>query len=133
MKTMLNNTSEASAFTALVKSRNYQIDFLKLICSFLIVICHSYLIGDDSALLWFDRMGWVSVHIFFIISGFLMIKSVLKKKYEIRDAGKQSLNFVIDKFKPIALPVWTATLMLLVMQIAYIYIAFGHVSGNILD
>ncbi len=130
---MLNNTAEAPACMEPVGTRNHQIDFLKLICSFLIVICHSYLIGDDNALLWFDRMGWVSVHIFFIISGFLMVKSVLKRKYEIKDAGKQSLNFVINKFKAIALPVWMATLMLLVMQITYIYIAFGCISENILD
>ncbi len=120
---------KALTYKAQDTKRNYQIDFLKLICAFLVVINHTQGFNiqfhDES---WFSNLGWVSVHIFFTISGFLMVKSLKKHNADILDIGKFAFDFVKDKFKRIALPFWIATLMLFFMQ--YIYIHFGWANEN---
>ncbi len=59
--------------------RNYQIDFLKMAMSFLVFIDHTKIFFDpttkENLYMRYVAFGWVSVHVFFIISGFLMMKS----------------------------------------------------------
>ncbi len=89
--------------------RNYQIDVLKLLCAFLVLLSHLFFdyMPVDSAGRYFTvkkvgSFGWVSVHIFFIISGFLMVKSVLNKNLTSNTAGKFSISYVTNKFKKFA-------------------------------
>lgn len=106
--------------------RNYQIDFLKLIFSICVVIYHSsFLIKEETRFQIPTALGWIAVHFFFIVSGFFMTKSITEKKYDPKNAGKMAYDYVIKKFKRIALPYWIATLLFL---ITYIYINYGKVS-----
>lgn len=89
--------------------RNYQIDVLKLLCAFLVLLSHLFFdyMPIDSASRYFTAervgsFGWVSVHIFFIISGFFMVKTVLNKNPPSNNAGKFSICYVTDKFKKFA-------------------------------
>lgn len=70
---------------------------------------------------WMDVRSYV-----FLISGFLMVKSILKRHYDKEHAGKNAIVFVMGKFKQIALPFWISNAMMAFMQIAiYIVIIFS--------
>lgn len=66
-----------------VKQRNYQIDMLKLALAVLVLICHTQYFVDPNSILHekLDSLGNLSVHIFFIISGFLMVKGVGERNF----------------------------------------------------
>lgn len=86
-----------------VEERNYYIDFLKLIFSIGIVLYHSW------AFTGIFREGWAGriffgVEFYFIVTGYLFIKSFEKSKKE--EFGKSSLKFVFNKVKPILLLVF---------------------------
>lgn len=97
--------------------RNYYLDFIKLIFAGFVFISHSLNnFANQNTWIPFDvsvtSMGYVSVHCFFIISGLLMINSY-EKYIGGNDAaaflpGKSALNFVLRKYKSIALPYLTA-------------------------
>ncbi len=112
--------------------RNYQIDFLKMAMSLFVFIDHTKIFFDstmkENLEARYSSFGWVSVHVFFIISGFLMMKSLSKKNYDPENAGKHSIGFVLNKFRSVALPFWIANAMFMFMYIAY----FLHIyiSGN---
>ncbi len=62
------------------KQRNYQIDVLKFACAICVFFSHTLGFKEvekgTSVHAYFDHLGWISVHIFFVISGFLMVKNV---------------------------------------------------------
>ena len=58
------------------RSRNYQLDFLKLVFAFIIVICHTgEFIDKNSGFVLPSQMGFWGVHFFFIVSGLFMVSS----------------------------------------------------------
>lgn len=114
--------------------RNYQVDVLKMILTVMVFICHTVCFTEsfrtkdwsqnstDLTYVFHGLMGYVSVNAFFIISGFLMAKSITKHTYLQDFAGKSLMNFVIDKFKPMALPFWISSAMYLcTFFLLYIY------------
>ncbi len=110
-----------------VEGRNYQIDVLKMIMAVFVFVNHTVIFLDlsvrENLEVRYSSFGWVSVHVFLIISGFLMMKSLSKRNYDQENAGRNTIRFIIDKFKPIALPYWIANAMFMFMYIAYyIYI-----------
>lgn len=118
-------------------NRNYQIDVLKMFLIILVFVSHFVFFlpseTSDSIIAKYNALGWVSVQMFFLISGFLMVKSLLKKNYDKEHAGKNAISFVIGKFKPIALPFWISNAMIAFMQIVlytYIYISTGLNTQN---
>ena len=119
-------------------SRNYQIDALKMLLTILVFICHSYGFlpsgTNDIIIGKLYSFGWMSVQMFFMISGFLMVKSILKRNYDKKHAGKDAMGFVIGKFKAIALPFWISNAMFAFMLIAYyIYtntVSFQNILGE---
>lgn len=111
--------------------RNYQVDFLKLVCTILIVICHTNSFADRSNVVFMDKLGAISyscVHVFFVISGFLMVKKISDNNFDSSAAGKTSFEFVLNKFKKIWMPYAVSTGVAL---LAYIYIyAYGLQSSS---
>lgn len=98
-------------------SRNYQIDVLKLFLSLLVFVNHSRVfIGSNTGIRIPDTLGWISVHFFFMISGFLLIKSLYSKNINAPEAGVFSFNYVLNKFKRIALSYWTATAIFIALR-----------------
>ncbi len=125
MDEVKNTVVGQSPITA--EGRNYQIDVLKMVMAVFVFFCHTVVLLDspvrENLSERYDAFGWVSVHIFFVISGFLMMKSLSKRNYDQENAGRNTIRFVINKFKPIALPYWIANAMFMFMYIAYyIYI-----------
>ncbi len=105
-----------------IKERNYQIDVLKMVMTILVFISHTFVFLNSPVKEIVERysaFGWVSVHVFFIISGFLMMKSLSKRNYDPENAGKNAVKFVVNRFKPIALPYWIANAMFAFMYITY--------------
>ncbi len=99
------------------RSRNYQLDFLKLVFAFIIVICHTgEFIDKNSGFVLPSQMGFWGVHFFFIVSGLFMVSSsrVLKTDSsdgKMNDSAKGAFYFVIQKFQKIAIPYWIALLI----------------------
>ena len=75
-----------------MKQRNYEIDFWKFVFSIVIVFLHSFNLFDGKNL--YMVGGSIGVDFFFIVSGFLMMKS-LKNKTNIQSGGA----FLWHKFK----------------------------------
>lgn len=98
--------------------RNYQIDFLKFILTGFVFLTHteSYM-GENTRLTLPFGIGWISVHLFFIISGFLMVASVCRKEYDLATAGKTALSYVLDKFGRIAPQYWIALAVLMAVYL----------------
>lgn len=90
-------------------ARNYQLDFLKLIFTFFVFISHAgtFFTNKNTRIpfeISWTSFGYVSVHAFFVISGLLMINSLSKANPDRDKTGETALNFVIRKYKGIALP-----------------------------
>lgn len=99
-----------------VASRNYQIDILKLALSIFVFLSHTNVFIDPNTSVRLpESLGWVSVHFFFMISGFLMIKSCSKINCFEGAAGKCAFEFVINKFKKISVSYWIATILLVIV------------------
>lgn len=111
------------------KQRNYQIDVLKFACAICVFFSHTLGFKEvekgTSVHAYFDHLGWISVHIFFVISGFLMVKNVKSRG---RNEGKRALRFAIGKLRRIAPSYMTALMMMLFMQYAYIYLSAKNVG-----
>lgn len=84
----------------LIEERNYYIDFLKFIFSIGIVLYHSWTFTGVFGEGWAGR-GYFGVEFYFIVTGYLFIKSFEKSKKE--EFGKSSLKFVFNKVKPLLL------------------------------
>lgn len=105
-------------------ARNYQIDILKILCAVLVLISHVPLGNSDSRYFTSERVsafGWMSVQIFFAISGFFMVKGTLKN-IPSNNVGEFSFNYVTNKFKKIAPQYIIATLIIVLMYIGIYYI-----------
>ncbi len=91
-------------------SRSYQLDFLKFFLTLLIFICHTNeyitentrIVGDIFPIrIWGN---WV-VQLFFMISGFLMVNSFMKRKdLYLSDPGEATFIFLKAKIKSFAQP-----------------------------
>lgn len=100
------------------RSRNYQLDFLKLVFAFIIVICHTgEFIDKNSGFVLPSQMGFWGVHFFFIVSGLFMVRSVLDESKsggldgKIQEDAKNAFYYVIKRFRNIAIPYWIALLL----------------------
>lgn len=84
------------------KDRNYYIDFLRFIFSLMIVSYHSWAFTGIFGAGYFNR-GYFAVDFYFIVTGFLFIKSVKKisEKKSKENIGKQDLKFVWSRLKPL--------------------------------
>lgn len=103
MTDALSNFSNKSD-NAVQPRRNYELDFIKLVFSVFVFLCHANVVG----LYRLPQMGDVAVHAFFVISGLLMACSISKKNtIEKTNCGKASIGFVLGKFKAMSWPVWT--------------------------
>lgn len=93
--------------------KNYQLDFIKLIFSFVIVIGHTLDFYKDDTVFFMDKLtighfGKLGVHVFFVISGLLMTNSIVNRAYDPAESGKQALNYVWKKGKNLFLPCFVA-------------------------
>lgn len=85
-----------------INKRNYYIDFLRLVFSIIIVYYHSWMFIGNPNCSYFGR-GFYAVDFYFIVTGFLFIKS-LEKIYnkETKDpVGLLDIKFVLNKIKSI--------------------------------
>lgn len=94
--------------------RNYEIDFIKLILIGFVFIYHTLEFKNENTTLgdhfFLNGLGWISVHFFFVISGFLMMKSHSRNmKTELpQQSGRNALRFVFGKFRGIASHYYTS-------------------------
>lgn len=92
-----------------VTRRNYQLDFLKFIFTLLVFWCHTNLfIGENTRVKFPLMLAEVSVHFFFVVSGLLMVNSIMKSAADTSGSGKSAIRFVLKKFKGMSLQYWTA-------------------------
>lgn len=110
---MIETENKITDATVSVKSeRNYELDFLKLFFAVLVFIFHSRVfIGENTRISISGQLGAVSVHFFFVVSGMLMVRSILKKDFSNSNTGKMSMLFVLNKYKAIA---WEINIALLI-------------------
>ncbi|MCH5196999.1 MAG: acyltransferase [Oscillospiraceae bacterium] len=101
--------------------RNYQLDFLKLIFSILVFFFHTELFaGENVPKLLRCQLGEVSVHFFFVVTGMLMVNSIMKHDPPHTGApGKSAITFVLRKFKGISWQYWTS---LFIFMVVYLFI-----------
>lgn len=91
------------------KQRNYELDFWKLLFTICVFICHTYpFINEDTKFIMPWRLGTISVHFFFVVSGMLMANSILKREMVGTEYGKLAVDFVLDKIKALAWEVYAA-------------------------
>lgn len=103
--TITNNLSKTT-------NRNYQIDFLKFICTICVFFEHTKIFLTNKTRVDLPMMlGPVSVHFFFIISGLLMVSSISKHDTDPANSGKNAMQYVIKKFKGMSTQYWTALFM----------------------
>ncbi len=103
-------------------SRNYQLDFLKLIFTLFVFLSHSAIfVNENTRIVFPPYLGTLSVHFFFVVSGMLMVNSILKDTANEENAGKAAMRFVLKKIKGILLQYWVAFAIFLTIYI-YIYI-----------
>ncbi|MCC8042826.1 MAG: acyltransferase [Oscillospiraceae bacterium] len=91
-------------------TRNYEIDFMKLILAVSVLGNHMRsLISTDNP--WYsitNKWGWISVHLFFAISGYFMVCSYMKRKESLQsdNYGKNAFMYLMDKIKSLAFPIY---------------------------
>lgn len=111
----------------LSNDRNYQLDFLKFVFTIIVFISHTYcFVGGNLEFHYPTGFSWVAVHFFFIISGLLMVNSFMKNVGSNDEPGKSAMQFVLYKFKGIALECYVSQLIFVV-----IYILFFIYKGGI--
>ena len=119
------NVMAAETCDKVIPQRNYQLDFLKFVFTLFVFICHSSaFVGENTRITFPPALGQISVHFFFVVSGMLMVNSIIKSDADISDPGKSAMVFVLKKFKGISLQYWTALFVYTAIYIyIYIYIA----------
>ena len=78
-------------------TENYYIDFLRFIFSFIILFYHSWLFTGNFGNGLFNA-GYYGVDFYFIVTGYLMMNSISKKK-EGKDTLKSTFQYIYNKFK----------------------------------
>ncbi len=92
--------------------RNYFIDVVKLVLTVFVFINHT--LDFKEGTVWPERflytggLGWICVHYFFVISGFLMVMSFFRRKGEEVSPGKSTAGFIWRKFSSIGLQYYAA-------------------------
>lgn len=106
------------------QERSYALDFLKLIFTLLVMLCHTDLFRTESTRITFPSgLGFWSVHFFFIVSGMLMANSLLKREQS-QTPGRDALDFIRHKFSLISSQYWTA-LAIAFVAVLVIYVKKG--------
>lgn len=104
-----------------LEKRNYELNFFKLVFAVFVFFTHTNIfIGENTRFQLPLMIGPISVHFFFIVSGMLMAKSILREKNSVSDPGKRAITFVLGKYKALAAQCWTSVFMILSIYI-YIY------------
>lgn len=110
-----------------IGQRNYQIDVLKLFFTFTVFISHTAaFIGNNTKFVMPTGLGWVSVHFFFIVSGFLMVNTYMKNRPD--GSGKNAVSFVIRKFCGISFEYWSALIICTSVYVAVVLSRNGDVG-----
>ena len=78
-------------------TENYYIDFLRFIFSFIILFYHSWLFTGNFGNGLFNA-GYYGVDFYFIVTGYLMMNSISKKK-EGKDTLKSTFQYIYNKIK----------------------------------
>ncbi len=120
----------------LTPARNYGLDFLKFLLTLAVFFVHTTdFAGANTRIipdLHLERIGYWSVHFFFMISGMLMASSRMRSQCE--DAGRETLSFIVRKARGIALPYVVAFLMCYALTLVFagiqdncsVYALFGR-------
>lgn len=121
------------------------LDAIRFIAAFLVLICHArndffvrynFLDPEQQGPITFlfyllGRLGSEAVFTFFILSGFLVGGPGLER---IKDSSFKLKNYVIDRFVRIMIPLFSATLLFIIIAlIINIDINWGRVLGNLLS
>lgn len=94
--------------------RNYQIDCLKLIFSFIVLLFHSAWLGDG----YYNyplMMGQVSTHFFFVVSGMLMTDSIVRHG-STDSPERAAIMLCIQRIKPLIFPLWISILFIIIAE-----------------
>lgn len=94
--------------------RNYQIDCLKLIFSFIVLLFHSAWLGDG----YYNyplMMGQVSTHFFFVVSGMLMTDSIVRHG-STDSPERAAIMLCIQRIKPLIFPLWVSILFIIIAE-----------------
>ena len=80
------------------QEQNYFIEFLRFVFSIAILFYHSWMLigiyGEGLA-----RRGFLGVDFYFIVTGYLMLKSLNKDKTKSKSILKDTIEFVLKKYK----------------------------------
>lgn len=99
--------------------RNYELDFLKLIFALCVFVWHTDPFRNERIQIVFPlAFGGVPVHFFFVVSGMMMARSILKRQPETTEYGKLAMVFVVNKIKALAWDVYAA---LFIFMSVYIF------------
>ncbi len=103
-------------------ARNYQIDCLKFLMAIFVLLGHSRVFLNENTRFFNDEllqlMACWAVHIFFIVSGFLMVKGLVSKE-STENAAKEAFIYSLSRYKKICGPLITSFVFALSI---YIYI-----------
>lgn len=101
--------------------RNYELDFLKFVFTVMIFLCHSWqFILENTRFKILPEMAGTAVNFFFIVSGMLMVNSVMKTPVT-NNCSKSSIDFVLHKFKSMGWVLCSSVVVCMAVNI-YIYI-----------
>ena len=79
--------------------KNGKIEILRFLFSVLIVLFHSYATGKKGILN--DGVGWIAVEFFFMLSGYFMVSSAIKRKDDPESLANKTLKFIIKKMRAV--------------------------------
>ena len=101
-----------------LKTRNYEIDFLKFIFSILVLLQHSKGISDVvPANIGYWGAGHIAVYFFFAVSGFLMVNSFYRHRDNNLSPAKASWHFYKGKVKSLWIDFLGALVIIKAMRI----------------
>ena len=79
--------------------RNGIISLWKFIFATTIVLFHGQIFFSGKPANPFFRGGYIGVEFFFLVSGYFFAKSVMKKKYNKKSIGKDTISFIYNRLK----------------------------------
>ena len=95
-------------------TRNYSLDFYKLIFALLICLCHSTgFVLESTTFVFPPNLGFIGVHFFFIVSGILMTDQLHKRTIEEKHE-KYAFDFVVNKAKKLYPQLFAALLICII-------------------
>lgn len=115
-------------------SRNGEIDFWKFIFSIIIVLHHSYTIIPDQTRLFFSQ-GSVCVDFFLIISGYLMVSSVVRRneEYSPKTIGSDTVRFIKGKIQSLLYYYIFSSVAILTMHVIKNGFTETFITGKLLN